>query len=210
MFCSFADACLLFAVFSLTTQLALVRAFVSTKSPASFVHQAISPASVNRGRNGAEGNPIMQHEKMKLVPGLQRTRHNRMFRSRGEIRPINHTIQCCSRWPWRSMLLSVALLLSPATTARATTSVGSPSSYVVSFASGLWRHRRIIKRSSLFLAACYLVWARRAVRRRQSVDATSEWERYARHPGARGRALLSLVLLQLGPLWVLSRLLRSE
>ncbi|KAL7575880.1 hypothetical protein ACA910_003193 [Epithemia clementina (nom. ined.)] len=55
-----------------------------------------------------------------------------------------------------------------------------------------------------------IILDRRAVRRRQRIDATSEWERYAKHPGARGRALMSLVFLQVVPLWVLSRLFRAE
>jgi predicted unusual protein kinase regulating ubiquinone biosynthesis (AarF/ABC1/UbiB family) len=40
----------------------------------------------------------------------------------------------------------------------------------------------------LFVGWQYLVWRR--VKQRQAVDATSEWGRYARKPGARGRALV--------------------
>jgi predicted unusual protein kinase regulating ubiquinone biosynthesis (AarF/ABC1/UbiB family) len=43
------------------------------------------------------------------------------------------------------------------------------------------------------------------VRRRQAVDATSEWSRYAKYPGARGRAAVSL-LIQIAPFFVLSKL----
>ena len=46
------------------------------------------------------------------------------------------------------------------------------------------------------------------LRKRQALDATSEWSRYANHPGTRARALGSLIFLQLLPLWIVTRLLR--
>ncbi|GAX14223.1 hypothetical protein FisN_20Hh153 [Fistulifera solaris] len=48
------------------------------------------------------------------------------------------------------------------------------------------------------LFALFVIWqyvAHRQVKQRQAQDATSEWGRYARNPGARGRALLTLVLV---------------
>lgn len=52
-----------------------------------------------------------------------------------------------------------------------------------------------------------LWWGRRQVKARQSLDATSEWGRYARNPGARGRALGALIALQVVPLFWISQLL---
>lgn len=47
------------------------------------------------------------------------------------------------------------------------------------------------------------------VKRRQARDATSEWGRYAAHPGARGRAVLSLTL-QILPFWILTQIWRTR
>lgn len=47
------------------------------------------------------------------------------------------------------------------------------------------------------------------VKRRQSLDATSEWGRYAAHPGARGRAVLSLSL-QILPFWLAGLVYRTK
>jgi hypothetical protein len=46
------------------------------------------------------------------------------------------------------------------------------------------------------------------LRKRQSLDATSEWSRYANYPGTRARALGSLLCLQLFPLWLVTRILQ--
>jgi predicted unusual protein kinase regulating ubiquinone biosynthesis (AarF/ABC1/UbiB family) len=45
-------------------------------------------------------------------------------------------------------------------------------------------------------------------KRRQAADATSEWGRYARNPGTRGRALFTLGI-HVGTLWVLSKVCRG-
>lgn len=45
------------------------------------------------------------------------------------------------------------------------------------------------------------------VQRRQAVDATSEWERYAKYPGSRFRAMLHLVFIKVVPRYFLWRLL---
>jgi hypothetical protein len=47
------------------------------------------------------------------------------------------------------------------------------------------------------------------VKRRQRLDATSEWGRYAAHPGARGRAVLCLILKIL-PFWLFGKLWRTH
>jgi hypothetical protein len=46
------------------------------------------------------------------------------------------------------------------------------------------------------------------LRKRQSLDATSEWARYAKYPSTRGRALGSLLCFQLFPLWLSTRILQ--
>lgn len=46
------------------------------------------------------------------------------------------------------------------------------------------------------------------LRVRQTIDATSEWSRYANHPATRARALASLLIFQLFPLWSVTRLLQ--
>jgi predicted unusual protein kinase regulating ubiquinone biosynthesis (AarF/ABC1/UbiB family) len=59
----------------------------------------------------------------------------------------------------------------------------------------LYQHYKMWKRP---LFALFVIWqyvAHRQVKQRQAQDATSEWGRYARNPGARGRALLTLVLV---------------
>jgi hypothetical protein len=47
-------------------------------------------------------------------------------------------------------------------------------------------------------------------KRRQAIDATSEWGRYARNPGARGRALLTLALVKVLPLWLLAQVVPAK
>ena len=47
------------------------------------------------------------------------------------------------------------------------------------------------------------------VKRRQALDATSEWGRYAAHPGARGRAVMSLCL-QILPFWLVGLVVRTR
>ncbi|GAX28854.1 hypothetical protein FisN_20Lh153 [Fistulifera solaris] len=59
----------------------------------------------------------------------------------------------------------------------------------------LCQQYKIWKRPFLALLAIWQYAAHRQVKQRQARDATSEWGRYARHPGARGRALLTLVLV---------------
>jgi hypothetical protein len=46
------------------------------------------------------------------------------------------------------------------------------------------------------------------LRARQALDETSEWSRYANHPASRGRALGSLMFLQVFPLWSMTRILQ--
>ncbi|CAB9499800.1 OF BC1 COMPLEX KINASE 7, chloroplastic [Seminavis robusta] len=64
--------------------------------------------------------------------------------------------------------------------------------------------RKIIKLS--LLSFLMIRWLR--LQKRLSLDPTSEWSRYANHPGARGRALGSLVCLQIFPLWLVTRVLQ--
>lgn len=45
------------------------------------------------------------------------------------------------------------------------------------------------------------------LQKRQALDATSEWARYANHPATRARALGSLTCFQLLPLWIATRIL---
>lgn len=47
------------------------------------------------------------------------------------------------------------------------------------------------------------------VKRRQALDATSEWGRYAAHPGARGRAVVALCLCIL-PYWLVGLVCRQQ
>ena len=74
-----------------------------------------------------------------------------------------------------------------------------------------WKHVLPNRKNSLRILVLSLAvtFAVRLVRlqRRQALDATSEWARYANHPAARGRALGSLICLQLLPLWILTRTL---
>ena len=67
------------------------------------------------------------------------------------------------------------------------------------------------KKSSLriLMLSLAVTFAVRLVRlqQRQALDATSEWARYANYPAARGRALGSLICLQLFPLWILTKIL---
>lgn len=53
----------------------------------------------------------------------------------------------------------------------------------------------IAKLSAVFFSVTAIV-ANISVRRRQSKDATSEWQRYAENPGARGRAIMVLMTKQ--------------
>ena len=70
----------------------------------------------------------------------------------------------------------------------------------------LTKRSSIVRLLALSLAVSFTI---RMVRlhRRQALDATSEWSRYANHPGARVRALGSLLCLQLLPLWIATRML---
>jgi predicted unusual protein kinase regulating ubiquinone biosynthesis (AarF/ABC1/UbiB family) len=68
-------------------------------------------------------------------------------------------------------------------------------------------HRRKVVKYALCAWFTYIFanWIR--TKRRQAADATSEWGRYAAHPGARGRAAATLLFAQLLPLHFLSRIL---
>ena len=55
----------------------------------------------------------------------------------------------------------------------------------------------------------YSQWHSRGVRRRQAIDATSEWSRYAANPAARGLAF-TLMLVKLIPYWIRTKLSRNE
>ena len=68
--------------------------------------------------------------------------------------------------------------------------------------------RLVVKWIALWLTITSLI-RQVQVKRRQRLDATSEWGRYAAHPGARGRAVLSLVL-QILPFWFVGLLWRTQ
>ena len=108
------------------------------------------------------------------------------------------------RRKWKRSLISATslMLLSARSAMAATTASISPMAS--------WKPRRVIQLAVCLVAVTLLVRDRVSVRRRQRADATSEWERYAKHPGARGRALMSLLFLQVAPLWCLSRLWGGE
>ena len=74
------------------------------------------------------------------------------------------------------------------------------------------QNAKLIRRSIVALILSKLLWDQLQVKLRQRLDATSEWGRYARNPGARGRALIVLVFLKVLPLYMLSRIpfLRSS
>ena len=69
----------------------------------------------------------------------------------------------------------------------------------------LLRPRRLF-RYALLLWLLYSLHHTYQVHQRQRIDPTSEWGRYAKRPGARGRALMALIVLQVGPLYALARL----
>ena len=63
--------------------------------------------------------------------------------------------------------------------------------------SGLKHSRKFVKPLAqvvVVLGILYNLHQWRAVKRRQAIDATSEWGRYAKYPGARGRALVLVAL----------------
>jgi predicted unusual protein kinase regulating ubiquinone biosynthesis (AarF/ABC1/UbiB family) len=78
--------------------------------------------------------------------------------------------------------------------------------------SALRPTKRLI-RIAVATAASYLLVSAlmqtRAVRKRQSIDATSEWGRYAAAPAARGRALMALCLRIL-PVYLIGMLVRDQ
>jgi predicted unusual protein kinase regulating ubiquinone biosynthesis (AarF/ABC1/UbiB family) len=86
----------------------------------------------------------------------------------------------------------------------------SATSAVPSIRPWFGQHAKVIRRSLLFLLAAKLWWDRRQVKKRQAMDATSEWGRYASNPGARGRALGALIALQIVPLFWVSKIARKR
>lgn len=72
-----------------------------------------------------------------------------------------------------------------------------------------WPHHVQLAKTAVWTVAMYMCVRgsirQRRVRQRQAKDATSEWERYAHHPAARGRALVAL-LARLLPLYILTQL----
>jgi len=84
----------------------------------------------------------------------------------------------------------------------------NPKSAIHNFKRGLPSARVTIRLVALSLVVSFLIQTIR-VRRRQALDATSEWSRYANHPITRAKAVGSLLGLQLLPLWILTRILSS-
>jgi len=86
----------------------------------------------------------------------------------------------------------------------------SASTVLSSTRRSLLQHKKRILWSLLsFIVLKELIsWIR--VKRRQAIDATSEWGRYARHPGARGRALANLVLMKLLPVYLLAKIMPGK
>lgn len=105
-----------------------------------------------------------------------------------------------------SLVAIVTCLPSAAVAASSTTSTLGSIGYF------LRQYAKWIRRTVLALVVSKLWWDRHQVKRRQRVDATSEWGRYARNPGARGRALITLAFLQVLPLYLSVKmpLLRSS
>lgn len=93
--------------------------------------------------------------------------------------------------------------------------VGFPQRGWTLSATSVWKTTRqtILRKQfwkgfvAVFLTLQFTQWLQ--VKSRQRVDATSEWERYAQYPGARGRALFSLLLAQILPLYVLAKVTRG-
>lgn len=103
----------------------------------------------------------------------------------------------------RVWMTFLAVLTCASTASVAGASTGAASTAPVRF---LRKNTKTIIRSLILLAVSKLCWDYRQVKRRQARDATSEWGRYARYPGARGRALIVLLFFKVLPLYLLSKL----
>ena len=94
--------------------------------------------------------------------------------------------------------------------------------YVPSFATNFVQSILVIVTKCMFYLSCHrkqILYATFSflivyntidlirVKQRQRLDATSEWGRYASRPGARGRAILSLCVIKMVPLFTAAKLL---
>jgi len=70
----------------------------------------------------------------------------------------------------------------------------------------LKNNMKLVTRSTIALISAFFFRRLRAQQKRQSIDATSEWGRYATYPNMRGRSLGSLMMLQVFPLWTLTQI----
>ena len=95
---------------------------------------------------------------------------------------------------------AAAFLLGPSSAAWAA------SATTTTLSSLLRRHFKTIRNTLLLLVALKLTTDWRQIKRRQAADATSEWGRYSRNPGARGRALMALLFCKVLPLFLLTKL----
>ena len=103
---------------------------------------------------------------------------------------------------WTS-LLALAVALTP------TMAMASSTSTSIAPFSNRDFLKRYGKKIAQLLATLFvskLWWDWRQVKKRQRIDATSEWGRYARNPGARGRALAVLALFKVLPLFLMTKL----
>ena len=110
----------------------------------------------------------------------------------------------------RSGLLSLPLIFVSALTALPTRALAETISFR-SAKSFLQRKGLLTARGSLriLMITFTITFIVRMIRlrARQALDATSEWSRYAKHPTTRARALGSLLVFQLLPLWSFTRVL---
>lgn len=114
---------------------------------------------------------------------------------------------------WNRLCLSLltaigAILLVTPTMALALPSTTTITPTVPSLSSS-WklvrRNWKIIRNVALLLITTKLTYDWRCVKRRQAADATSEWGRYSKNPGARGRALMALLFGKVLPLFILTK-----
>jgi predicted unusual protein kinase regulating ubiquinone biosynthesis (AarF/ABC1/UbiB family) len=143
----------------------------------------------------------------------RRIRHNNNMLARTSKRHLFTIFSTLWLLPQRALATSASAATTTTTTTSALTSSQLASQMLLLFHSTLrWikaEKRTIVTTAvSIFILRTTVKWIR--CKRRQALDATSEWGRYAKHPGARGRALLTLALFKVLPLWILSKVVPNN